>query len=553
METQSNFNLFIQDCFDSAEYFFLKPSPEEKPFDNKYRSREILESLLKNPNLSISLSAYINYLLGINYLETEETSQGENLLKKSLVLFSELDEDKMEGYLNVLQDIYNNLGLMLLNREEIELGMGCLAKAELLYESLKDEKIFLYNSFQGFVQRKNKEGNFEYYADFSSLNLNKTESYYTLTQFYLAQAYTKIGQKEKAAFYCGSTMKRQYENQEFVLKEWCVNSISLSEFYQNNRNFAQAFYLLQAGDSLLPLNKKRKLRATFQMSLARLFNEYLKYMVEIFDSIQTEFPIITTQINKKFLVFETLSTKFTELEVPKDYEGVAKLFRMANTQYKKALSFFVLDGYVTENVEMTQEMSSMMKHLCLIENDSNRRFGLLEKRKDLLEPLQKQLNPKAYASFSQKLLVELAEIYNDMFENRFQEYFMKGSEKIPKKNRVDLMNGYGFQCIKKYEEIENILNEQQKEQKENTKEYCQSIINTRFNIAKAYNKIYGVDKAEKVEFMKKSLENYRFIVNFIRGIQKTQGALDWGFAEQVKVCQEMVELIPAKIEKIMRE
>lgn len=82
--------------------------------------------------------------------------------------------------------------------------------------------------------------------------------------------------KEKAAFYCGLTMKRQYESKEFVRKEWCLNAISLAEFYQNNRNFAQAFYLLQSGDSLLPQGKNKKMKATIQMSLGRLFNEYLK-------------------------------------------------------------------------------------------------------------------------------------------------------------------------------------------------------------------------------------------------------------------------------------
>ena len=53
--------------------------------------------------------------------------------------------------------------------------------------------------------------------------------------------------------------------------------------------------------------------------------------------------------------------------------------------------------------------------------------------------------------------------------------------------------------------------------------------------------------------MKKSLENYRFIVNFIKELQKNKGTLDWNFAEQVKICQEMVELIPSKIDKIMNE
>lgn len=554
-----DFELFLQSSLHSAEYFFQKPSPASHPFDNKYKSRKILEDILSAPSLqfyedSSLLSAYVHYLLGVNFLETEETSQGETLLKQSLFEFSQLETSKIKGFLNIFQDIYNCLGLLFLNREEIELGMGCLAKSEEIYEAIREIKGDISCVFHDFANEKprNSELKFAFFKDLG-INSKKTESLYTLTQFYLAQAYTKLELKEKAAFYCGNTMKRQYESKQFVLKEWCVNAISLAEFYQNNRQFAQGFYLLQAGDSLIPPNKRKKLKATFQMSIARLFGEFLTYMTAVLQGETTDFSAIYSQINKKSLFFENMPAKFVELDVPKDYEALMKVFRQANTQYKKALSLFVLDGYVTEHVEMTQEISNMLKHLLYLEKDGGKRMALLEKRKDLLEPVHKQLNPKAYPGFVQKLLVELAEIYNEMFENRFNEYFLSNNSQKPKKIKLDAMNNYGFMSIKSYEEIEKILMEQEKEQKEKSKELCQSIINTRFNIAKAYNKIYGVDKRERVEYMKKSLENYRFIVNFIKELQKNKGTLDWNFAEQVKICQEMVELIPSKIDKIMNE
>jgi KIF-1 binding protein C terminal len=34
----------------------------------------------------------------------------------------------------------------------------------------------------------------------------------------------------------------------------------------------------------------------------------------------------------------------------KDIEDAKSLFRLANTQFKRALDYFVLDGYVTEHV-----------------------------------------------------------------------------------------------------------------------------------------------------------------------------------------------------------
>jgi hypothetical protein len=41
------------------------------------------------------------------------------------------------------------------------------------------------------------------------------EDSYTLTLFYLAQAYTKIGLKDKAAEYCGMTLQRQHSNKKY--------------------------------------------------------------------------------------------------------------------------------------------------------------------------------------------------------------------------------------------------------------------------------------------------------------------------------------------------
>jgi len=551
----------VQKALEEAEVLFHKSSPPEKPFEFKYSSRDILLNLSKDPFFSSeplnedlkALSAYINYLLGVNFLETEETSQGEEYFKNALSGFSQLSEEKMSAFLNILQDIYNNLGFLLINREELEKGMGCLAKAEDLYLSLKDVEEFNCQDLKSYLQNrlKNNKTRFNPYWKMG-ISQAKTESFFTLTLFYLAQAYTKLGMKEKAAFYCGNTMKRQYENKEFQLKEWCINSISLAEFYQNNKNFAQAFYLLQAGDSLIPAGKRKKLKATFNMSFARLFQEFLKYMVTIISEEQKDFEGISNIVNKKHLIFETFPTKFVDLEVPKDPEGVTKIFRLSNTQYKKSLAFFVLDGYVTEHIEMSQEVSEMLKTLALLETDNPRKFALLEKRKDLLEPLQNQLNPKAYPAFCQKLLVELAEIYNEMFENRFHELFLKNDAK-PKKNKVDAMNKYGFAAIGEYQKIEKMLLEQQKEQKDQPKEHYQSIINTRFNMAKAFNKIYAADKKEKVEMMKKSLDNYKFIVEFIKEALKTKGNLEWDFSEQLKICTEMVELIPAKIDKINKE
>jgi len=56
-----------------------------------------------------------------------------------------------------------------------------------------------------------------------------------------------------------------------------------------------------------------------------------------------------------------------------------------------------------------------------------------------LEPIFNELNPKAYIETWQKLLVEIAEIYNDIFTLNFSEFFLNAT-KAPKSSKIKEMN-----------------------------------------------------------------------------------------------------------------
>jgi len=70
------------------------------------------------------------------------------------------------------------------------------------------------------------------------------ESAHTLTLFYLAQSYTKLGLKDKAAESCGYTLQRQFATNKFEINDFCHKLIGLAEYYEGNRYYAQALYLL---------------------------------------------------------------------------------------------------------------------------------------------------------------------------------------------------------------------------------------------------------------------------------------------------------------------
>lgn len=93
------------------------------------------------------------------------------------------------------------------------------------------------------------------------------------------------------------------------------------------------------------------------------------------------------KINSKFVEFEELKMNWPEVKSIKSEDDAKTLFRLANTQYKRALDYFVLDGFVTENVLIKQGQSALYKHLCKIEKDSSRREMMLQRRVELLEAL----------------------------------------------------------------------------------------------------------------------------------------------------------------------
>ena len=73
--------------------------------------------------------------------------------------------------------------------------MGCLGKSQQIYESFRDlpgDNVYHNRSFES------KGRTFQFLYE-GGIDYEQIEDTYTLTLFYLAQAYTKVGLKDKAA------------------------------------------------------------------------------------------------------------------------------------------------------------------------------------------------------------------------------------------------------------------------------------------------------------------------------------------------------------------
>lgn len=84
------------------------------------------------------------------------------------------------------------------------------------------------------------------------------------------------------------------------------------------------------------------------------------------------------------MLFREFEQPFPHVALPTDIEGCKSLFRQANTQLKKGLDVFVLDGYVTEHIEVLFSQSRLYKSLALLEKSGERKASMLEKRREML-------------------------------------------------------------------------------------------------------------------------------------------------------------------------
>ena len=564
------FNL-IQKIIVKANTYY---SSQEKTEKNK--SITLIKSLIESSFLSkikpfneiifTSINAVLYYFLGTFNASNEDPSVCEEPFTKSIKYFNSLPTKIKMKFVNYYQEIFNNLGIIYYNRGEIKKGLEHLAKAEQIYKTFflnltKDgENKFIFSTDLSFFlnnicneNTKNMLYNFE--TDDFEKNKKIFEHNYTLTIFYFAQAFTKLNFRKKAIHFCSVTLKRQIENNEYDLKDAVNNCINLSDFYLETQNFAQTEYILKCALSLLPQDKtqKKKLRASVQAQLGKYYLERLKLALLLArknTSIANEKNLEELINKKQFLINNLTNIDFPQIKDIQNLEDAKSIFRKGNTQLKRALQIFVMDGYVTDHIKITQTISQLYKYLILFEPDNARIFAMEDRRINLLEPMVKAINHKVYVIQWQEISLELAEIFCEIFESNF-EIFKKNPKKIEQK-KIEEINEFAKKSLYYYEDIIGYIeNEYGKETEKKFEDFI-TIITIKSNIARLYSKIIFLnDTKKRVDSLKKSLDIYNQVYKLLKGAKDIFGDKE-ELKENLNMCEEMIGMLPIKIDKVNR-
>jgi len=567
--TLSEIYNIIQEIIVKANSYY---SSEDKKI--KEKSISMIKSLIEssfisqlksyNEIISKSLNAILYYYLGSFNASNEDPSICEEPFTKSITLFNSLPTKIKIRFVNYYQEIFNNLGIIYYNRGEIKKGLEHFAKAEQIYKTFflnlsqnKDKFIFT-NDLNAFISNINNDNNnMLFNIDTSDFEKNRKifEHNYTLTIFYFAQAFTKLNFRKKAIYFCSLTLKRQIENDEYDLKDAVNNIINLSDFYLESQNFAQTEYLLRCALYLIPKDKtqKKKLRASVQAQFGKYYLERLKLALLLKrknTSIATEKTLEELLNKKKFEIENIKEIKFPEIKDIDNLEDAKSIFRKGNTQLKRALEIFIMDGYVTEHIKINQTLSELYKYLIFFESDNARVFAMEDRRINILEPMVKAINHKVYVIQWQEISLELAEIFCEIFESNY-EIFRRKPQKFDEK-KVEEINKYGKKSLFYYEDIIGYIETEYGKETEKRFEDFITIITIKSNIARINSKIiYLKDIKKRVDSLKKSLDIYNQVYQLLKGAKDIFGDKE-ELKENLNMCEEMIGMLPIKIDKINR-
>jgi hypothetical protein len=536
----------------------------EKSYPKQFKSNKIITSCIKG---------IINFYIGLLRFSDEDQSKCEAPFLLALDYFNTLPVMVKIRYINIYQEIYNNLGIVFYNKGDIKKSLQYLGKAEQIYKVFNDlggysmtnnftkfmlscskSEINTQNNSNSYSNNLNSDDKIEFFNFYIDGGLHKKnfEHNYTMTIFYYAQAFTKLGFRKKAIKYCSLTLKRQIEQNVHDLKDSVYNIINLSDFYIEHQHYAQAEYILISAISLLPddQNKKKKLRAALHLQLGKYFLERLNFAVR-----QTREQLwindneeLFSIVNKRIFTFNNLNIIWPKIEDVKDIEQAKLLFRLSNTQYKKCLEYYKLDGYVTEHINATRDLSQLYRYLTFFETDNNRIYAMLDRRVLLLEPIIKEINNKVFVVQWQELALELAEIYSEIFESKYE--IMRIKQMKPKQSQLDEINTACDKAIKYYKDILLFIEVEYEKAQEKHLEDFTTIITIKLHLARLYSKLDSKDVKKKVNNMAMSLKTYE---DTRKVLSRSSFVVENpSLQEQLKICEEMVNLLPVKISKINR-
>ena len=534
-----------------------KQNPEDEPFQSLYAARKLLEQIMGRleefsemlqKDLSV-LQGTLLYQLGRNYVDCDEISSGESYLEKSYKMLSKIEDKVMSMICCILA--CHQLAVIWASRSEHEKALSQLLDAKTMYEAYKAPfyplgEHELPSGLQDTLSEDKRKMQFE--------------SLHTHTLYYLAQTYGNLGKPALSANYCHTTLGRQMMSKRYDAIEWSLNCATLSQYYLNTDNYRQARHCLASSEHILleyiskGEEKEDEMLEKIQQTKADIARCWIKYCIALLKYSQQlkeegEAQNVLKAREDDFKPFVGVDVSAIESEVPyspiDNFDAARNVFLFGQKCVESAKRFFTLEWHATDNISVIQDHSQLFKHLIFFEPALDRKCRMYKRRTDMLEDVLKELNPQHYLVLMRQLFFEVAVIYSEMADCKI---IMVSNTEKPTPHSVLKINKLIGQSLKHFDNFLNSFHDNTgRPPVKFDKECLRSTLSARFWVARLHSKIIVVNPQAQLENTKKSLENYQWIVTYHKA---NPADVEACFAEELKMCQEMVDLLPHKLTKI---
>ncbi|XP_017274282.1 KIF-binding protein [Kryptolebias marmoratus] len=523
----------------------------------------------------------VEYYLGVNHVDTEELSAGQEHLMNSIKLLDRcrVSAENVSLYIHVR----NQLGILWAGRDETETAQGYLETAESIYQRyMKEDGRPPTDMTEYFSTEENLLTHQE--------RTKRFELAYTHTMYYLAQVYKNLGQKERAATYCHSTLQRQLQLNQFSPMEWALNAATLSQYYITKGRFMEGRHCLAAATVISGLagevpseaaaqesETESERREQLRQKRAEIARCWIKYCLNLLqdakklleDNIgeldsdrQDELRSARRQEEeeeekgrKSALLFGSEDTfdSIASVEekvmclLPLNFTEARGVFLVGQNYVAQAKEYYQMDGYVTDHIEILQDHSALFKVLAFFEEDLERRCKMHKRRVDMLEPICNDLNAQYYLLIRRQLMFELAETYNEMMDeklslaNRQADMQSLDSHTIKKINHLCSASTKYFQMF-----LDSLCSPQGKPPEHLEEEVLGPALVAHFRVARLHSKLISSSPSVQLENLNRSLENYKYVVQYCEAHPEATTAVE----TELELSKDMVGLLPLKINRL---
>ena len=601
---EDEFTTKLEEILDLAN----EEAPNSNIFLKKHEARSEMTSLRsklvdlakenKEDNNLLHMLARINMSISQNLFEVESDQEGYEYLERAEQLWdslhnktsydwetgflkdtllkckTKLNNDTDMTYVPFLLDSFNMAGYHWCGRGMVEKALACLNHSVKLYEH--------------FDKRSLDEGD----AGHQALNISddgettsirgKVEGSYTSTLFYLAQVYGNDRKSEEASKYCHLTLQRQLASKkEFDRVEWSINALGLCSFYLNLNDYGASKHCILAAEKVMAnyaesgddLTDEKAQQTVANIHQARAKWNY--YYVKYYRDTAMGYAEDDEPEPPKNLPFEWWVNFTCDIPEPsqpqpipfnkKGWSMILPLFKEARQQWNKALEWYVFDGFVTDYIQIAQDLSAFYKLLASWDRESDDPIGALvdrhcslhKVRAKLLDGIPEQLNDKHYLNYQRQIWFEVGEIYNEICELRITQ---RNRRKEIKSEMKEPLTKDAINKIMSYSEkhfisfSDSFLLEGGKPPADMDPDVCHAFISARMHAIRLASKKYAKSPQKEYKQLELAVAEYNELVTWAEAHPRYGDKLckEETTKLQIELAKEVARMLPSKMRDISR-